>query len=592
MKIESQHDREKLKEAKKIIYKSGFYTGVMSENTGEYAGMKVEEAKDRVKEALIASGDADVMYELSGDVVCRCLTPCIVKVVSNQWFIAYGNRDWKKKAHEALDEMTLYPEGVRKQFDYVLDWLNDWACTREFGLGTKLPWDESWVIESLSDSTIYMSYYTISKYLEHEKVIQPEKLDDSFFDYIFLNEGDVKSLSQKTGITELKLGEIKAEFEYWYPYDIRVSGKDLVQNHLSFCLFNHVGIFPKKFWPQGFGLNGWILVSGAKMSKSAGNFYILRDMMGKYGADATRLTLTYSGEGIDDPNFSMDFAKGAGSRLTAWRDFAINSYNKGRDETIGIDGWFRSIMASSIKETKGQMNEMNFRTALKVGYFDLQRHLRWYQRRCLGNPNKDLVNSFIEDQTKILAPVIPHICEEIWEKLGKEGFITQAQYPQAEEDNIDPKIELSEEFLTNTISDVNEILKVTGIKPKKIVLYTPSQWKYEMHDIALDLASNKKLQINDLMKTAMTNDNIKSHSKEASQFAKKLVENLKNRGADELDRLSIEIDEKGYLTEALEFLKSEYKCEVEVQSADEKDLYDPQNKAKFAQPQRTAIYVE
>jgi hypothetical protein len=108
----------------------------------------------------------------------------------------------------------------------------------------------------------------------------------------------------------------------------------------------------------------------------------------------------------------------------------------------------------------------------------------------------------------------------------------------------------------------------------------------------LDLASNKKLQINDLMKTAMTNDNIKSHSKEASQFAKKLVENLKNRGADELDRLSIEIDEKGYLTEALEFLKSEYKCEVEVQSADEKDLYDPQNKAKFAQPQRTAIYVE
>jgi leucyl-tRNA synthetase len=592
MKIESQHDREKLEEAKKIIYKSGFYTGVMTENTGEYAGMKVEEAKDKVKEALMASGEADLMYELSGDVVCRCLTPCIVKVVSNQWFIAYGNKEWKKKAHEALDQMTLYPEGVRKQFDYVLDWLNDWACTREFGLGTRLPWDESWVIESLSDSTIYMSYYTISKYLEHEKVAYPDKIDDSFFDFIFMGKGDIKALAEKTGIEESKLGEIKSEFEYWYPYDIRVSGKDLVQNHLSFCLFNHVGIFPKKLWPRGFGLNGWILVGGAKMSKSAGNFYILRDVIGMFGADATRLALTYSGEGIDDPNFSLDFAKGAGARLSAWRDFAINNFDKGRDEILGVDRWFESILASSIKDTMEQMDQMNFRTALKVGYFDLQRHLRWYQRRSLGKPNKVLLNRFIEAQTKILAPVVPHICEEIWEKLGKDEFITQADYPQPQKDSIDSRIELSEEFLTNTISDINEILKVTGIKPQKIVLYTPPQWKYEMHEIALELARERKLQINDLMKAAMAKDEIRSHSKEASQFAKKLVEGLKNRGTDELAQLGEDVDEKGYLTEAVDFLEVEYKCHVDIYSADDENSYDPQNKAKFAQPQRTAIYVE
>ena len=40
--------------------------------------------------------------------------------------------------------------------DYVLDWLKEWACTHHFGTGTRLPWDEKWVIESLSDSTIYM----------------------------------------------------------------------------------------------------------------------------------------------------------------------------------------------------------------------------------------------------------------------------------------------------------------------------------------------------------------------------------------------------------------------------------------------------
>ena len=42
------------------------------------------------------------------------------------------------------------------KFNFTLGWLKEWACTRLFGLGTQLPWDESWVIESLSDSTIYM----------------------------------------------------------------------------------------------------------------------------------------------------------------------------------------------------------------------------------------------------------------------------------------------------------------------------------------------------------------------------------------------------------------------------------------------------
>ncbi len=146
--------------------------------------------------------------------------------------------------------------------------------------------------------------------------------------------------------------------------------------------------------------------------------------------------------------------------------------------------------------------------------------------------------------------------------------------------------------MTNTISDINEILKVTGIKPEKIVLYTPSQWKYEMHSIAIELAQNKQLKINSLMKSAMANDNIKQHSKEAASLAKNLVGSLSNRGAEELSRQGIFVDEKGYLTEALDFLKTEYKCEVEVFSQDDESIYDPMGKSKFAAPQRTAIFVE
>ncbi len=592
MKIESQRDREKLEEAKKVIYKSGYYTGVMNENAGEFAGMKVEKAKDLVKEKLIESGDADVMYELTGEVVCRCLTPSIVKVVTDQWFIAYGNEEWTKDTHKALSKLRLYPKVIRKQFEYVLDWLNDWACTREFGLGTTLPWDENWVIESLSDSTIYMAYYTISRYLEHENLIDANKINDAFFDYIFLGEGDQRAISRKIGVSESKLKTMKSEFEYWYPFDIRGSGKDLVQNHLSFCLFNHVAIFPEKHWPKSFSVNGWVTVSGAKMSKSAGNFYSLREILDRFGADGTRLTLAYSGEGMDDPNVDMDLAKGAHTRLEALRDFAINNYDKGREERIDIDSWFESVLNRTVREVIETMEEMNFRTALKIGYFDLQRHLRWYMRRCLGDCNKESLNKFIVTQTKILSPVTPHICEEIWEKMGFEGFISLAEYPRVDVTKLNPNIEASEEYLINTISDVNEILKVTGIKPGKIVLYTPSEWKYVMHRTAVKMGLAKQLSVGGLMKGGMAEENVKKHAKEAVKYAKKLVEDLTIKGKDELEKLSIAMDEKSYLIGAKAFLKHEFKCDIEVYSSDDEARYDPKEKAKFAQPLRPAIFVQ
>ena len=47
-----------------------------------------------------------------------------------------------------------------------LGWLQEHACSRTYGLGSKLPWDESWLIEGLSDSTIYMAYYTVAHLLQ------------------------------------------------------------------------------------------------------------------------------------------------------------------------------------------------------------------------------------------------------------------------------------------------------------------------------------------------------------------------------------------------------------------------------------------
>jgi len=62
--------------------------------------------------------------------------------------------------------MDTYGPETRNGFESTLNWLNQWACARSYGLGSKLPWDPQFLVESLSDSTIYMSYYTVSHLLQ------------------------------------------------------------------------------------------------------------------------------------------------------------------------------------------------------------------------------------------------------------------------------------------------------------------------------------------------------------------------------------------------------------------------------------------
>ncbi len=96
-----------------------------------------------------------------------------------------------------LVQVDCYHEEVRKNFLATLDWLREHACSRTYGLGSRLPWDESWLIESLSDSTIYHAYYTVAHLLQggqfravrdgsNELGVKPEEMTMEVWDYIFL----------------------------------------------------------------------------------------------------------------------------------------------------------------------------------------------------------------------------------------------------------------------------------------------------------------------------------------------------------------------------------------------------------------------
>jgi leucyl-tRNA synthetase len=128
-----------------------------------------------------------------------------------------------------------------------------------------LPWDKQFLIESLSDSTIYFAYYTIAHHLQGDLNgsipghldISPQQMTDNEWNAIFLADD---SQLDHLKVSKEKILQMREEFEYWYPMDLRCSGKDLIKNHLTMCLFNHAAIFKAEHMPKAFFCNGYVNV--------------------------------------------------------------------------------------------------------------------------------------------------------------------------------------------------------------------------------------------------------------------------------------------------------------------------------------------
>jgi len=170
--------------------------------------------------------------------------------------------------------------------------------------------------------------------------------------------------------------------------------------------------------------------------------------------------------------------------------------------------------------------------------------------------------------------------------------VSIAPYPEADELPSDDLAEASENYLEEVMTDINEILKVTGISPKRTYIYTTPQWKIDILGLGLELARSKQLTIPGLTKAVMAREDLKRRGKDSADFARKTAEDLMKRSESEIRQLGMAIDEYAYLSEASSFLAKELGSEVMVYRADDAQAPDPQRKARAAQPHRPAIYVE
>ncbi|TFG33220.1 leucine--tRNA ligase [Candidatus Thorarchaeota archaeon] len=591
--IKSQAEVEKLEDATQEIYKAEFYDGVMKENCAQFSGRSIQDVKEDVVTWLGTVNHVDVFYEPDQrPVVCRCGTDVQVGVFAGQWFLDYTSPGWKEDARRALENMEITPDMFRNLFEATFDWLAQRPCARRRGIGTRLPFDPDWIIESLSDSTIYMAYYTIAHHITKNK-LRPKQLTSDFFEYIFLGKKTPANVSKSTEIDIELLKTMRNEFMYWYPNDQRHTAPSHISNHLSFAIFHHVAIFPEKYWLQCISFNEHMNMEGKKMSKSKGNVIPLVEIPEKYGADLFRIYTVSAAE----PGTLMDWReKDVPSMRNRMRQFiqVVTKYAKKtpqayskKDKPTMATQWILSRVNSLIQDSTDMLDNFRLREyAIHVSSEMIRAVNHYLNREGIPKEEREGTMAYICDKwIRLTAPMTPHICEELWAKMGHDDYVSLAAWPKPDKKLIDKNVENAHEVVESTIRDIREIKKLLkGKKASKVHIYVAPEWMFE----AMNSIRDAKLPtvVGEIMKHLMSNEEFRKHGKEVKNIVDRIA---KENGL--WDNSATANEEIAALKDASTHIGNEFKLEVIVHNSEE-PKYDPQNKARFALPGRVSLFLE
>ncbi len=215
----------------------------------------------------------------------------------------------------------------------------------------------------------------------------------------------------------------KEALEYWMPVDWYNGGMEHVTRHVIYSRFWHhflydIGVVntPEPYAKRS--IQGLILgPDGDKMSKSKGNVVDPLDIVKDYGADTLRTYVLFMG----------DY-----SAATPWNDNAVKGCKRflervsGFTDLISEDKETQKLETpfhKTIKKVSSDLEDMKFNTAI-AALMTLTNDI--YN---VGKVSKEQVQIF----AKLLCPIAPHVCEEIWEVTGGEGFLSLQPWPQYEE---------------------------------------------------------------------------------------------------------------------------------------------------------------
>ena len=371
----------------------------------------------------------------------------------------------------------------------------------------------------------------------------------------------------------------KKEVDYWMPVDQYIGGIEHAIMHLLYARF-----FTKALRDLGLHkidepftkllCQGMVIKDGAKMSKSLGNVVDPKEIMDKYGPDTARLFILFAALPEKELEWSDKGVNGCFRFLNrAYNLFEDVNY---RNTTNNKDKKIISYLNKTIKNITEDIEE--FRLSLAIGkIMEFVTLLVSYKE----DANKKIYEECLEKLALLLAPFVPHLAEEMWEKIGNKNFISLEKWPKYDSGKIDEKAEQMDKMISDIVADISSVLELIKKKPKRIKLIIAAEWKFDFFKRFKE-EIEKTRNLKDLMSIFMKD--YKQYGKDISKLIPSLLKDPTKIPRVILDQ-GMEIKN---LSDNIEKIKQEFNCAVEIEKAED----SKEGKASFAMPNKPAIVVE
>lgn len=426
----------------KLPFKNAINQYGKMQNAGEFDNLKVEAARAKIIEKLKAEGKL-VKQEKKPQVVKihdRCKTP-VEFITSMQWF---GDiRAKASRIKELAKGVQWVPEfGISYLTDWVdnVDW--DWVISRQRVFGTPLPfyYCEKCGKTAPADELPFYAEKAKSKTCSCGAEMKPETstcdcwVDSSVTPLMIAGWPDNEKLMKKI-----------------YPASLRPQGVEIVRTWAFYTIYRCGMLTGKAPW-KTILLNGNVLApDGKKMSKSLGNVISPQQLQAEYPVDAIRQWAAMSGAMAKDRPFSYEDIRYAKSFLNKlWNsaklvEISLEGYDGSEGEQRLVDKWILGRMNETIRDFTYHMEAFEYHYAMSKlyqfywhdfcdNYLEYVKH-RIYDPQVYGQEGRKaaqyVMRYILYNTIKLIAPISPHISEEIWKEFFKEdGSIHRSKWPE------------------------------------------------------------------------------------------------------------------------------------------------------------------
>ena len=461
--------------------------GTMNEQAGGYAGQDRYAARKNIVADLEAGGYlVKVEPHVHNVGHCyRCHTT-VEPIVSRQWFVKMEPLAKPAIAAVMKNKVKFIPERFTKVYYNWMENVRDWCISRQLWWGHRIP---VWYCDDCGATVCEKEDPAVCPVCGGAHLRQDEDVLDTWFS------------SALWPFSTLGFPEKTADYEYFYPTDVLVTGYDIIFFWVARMIFSgieHTGKVPFR----DVLIHGLVRdEQGRKMSKSLGNGVDPLEVVQKYGADSLRLSLLTGVGAGNDTRYSD-------TKVESCRNFINKLWNASRFVLMNAEGktivpvesvrfssadkWIISRLQNCIREVTTNLNKYELGVAADLitdfvwgdfcdWYIELSKPALYGEDEEKKSGALSVLCFVLENALKLLHPFVPFVTEEIWHNLpgkSKKDILMLASFPRYNSKLSYKKEAKSFEGVMEIIKAVRAMKKAADCPPsRKVEVYLVTESK-------------------------------------------------------------------------------------------------------------------